>query len=314
MVMRPEEDLGRQVFGALGVEVEGGRGAGGGGDEDQLPPDFGWGPEPRGPTETWAGVERRRLLSDWVRKGDPRSLGPRDWDPEEGYLLEFYKGGEGDDGEDGDGIEGETGFGGSRGAQNLDGLFDMDSMHEPEMRHALSYGSGPLGTAGGRYHDDFGDVKNPGYGPQPGPQHQNQPEPPDQIQDPLGWPHLPREAVRELARRFRAAEARAISIEKRASGGVAALMPSASAHRWSSNATRIARVFDPGMRINDADRAMQFYTSHPDALDALRKLVTVSSQTGRRQFGTHRPPVWPSSESKERVLTHDVSQATMHET
>lgn len=262
----PEADLGRQVFGALGVELGDDDRDGRPGDDD-MPPDFGWGPEP-GETETWAGVERRRLLSDWVRKGDPRGLSEDGrWDPERGHLLEFH---EGEGGE-------ESGFGGGRGPQNFDGLFDMDSMHDPEMRHALNYGVGPLGTARGRY-----GRSNPGYGPQPG-----HPTLPPQPAMPLGGPALPREAVRELGRRFRAAEARAISIEKRASGGVAALMPSVSAQRWASDSARIARVFDPHTRVNDVDRAMQFFGSHPDAVKALRKVVTHSSRNARRQLGDH---------------------------
>lgn len=132
------EDFGRRLLGGLGVlTTQPGREDGMGG----VDPDLYY--EQVAPDDTWegqSGHERRRLLSDWVSKDDPRRFGDEDeqsFDPDEGYLLDL---GDDDGGGGGGGIKHRQ-KGGFVDAQNLDGLIDLDGMGDPEMQEALAYTS-----------------------------------------------------------------------------------------------------------------------------------------------------------------------------
>ena len=99
-------------------------------DPKATPPDFGWGPNPRpdDPIDEARGVERRELLSDFVRRGDPRSREERAaWNPDEGFLVNpGYEGG-----------PPPNGVSTTRLLElNMHGLLDMQSTNDQEMQLA----------------------------------------------------------------------------------------------------------------------------------------------------------------------------------
>ena len=130
----PEEEFGGRILDAVGVV----RDRGGDEEEDEYDPyrDY---PEP--PDDEWEQQEphqQRELLSDFVRRADPRAH--QEWDPEEGYMVDF-----GDEGEEEGGDQDKASFiDTDRMAQNMDGLFDLDAATDPEIQRAREYNSQSL--------------------------------------------------------------------------------------------------------------------------------------------------------------------------
>lgn len=137
---RPETEFGRQFLETLGIRTT----RGGQDDPRRREEAVFYGQEP--PEDVWerqSGHQRRELLSDWVRKDDPRRFREGSWDPREGYLFDV----DGGDDDDGGGI-----LGGGPGAMNLDGFLGLSDMNDPEMRQALAYqAQSPVGELKRRF-------------------------------------------------------------------------------------------------------------------------------------------------------------------
>lgn len=234
---RPESELGREMLGLLGFETEGGPEV----REDDFfaAPDDEW--------ERQSGHEKRRGLSDWVKKHDPRARDEDVYDPDEGHLIDL---GEEDD-EDGSGA-----FNPGRMSQNLDGPFDMDDINQDEMRRAMELqAQSRLGGA----------IREPAL-------------PPKAVR---------KLVRRFRAAQARAIDGEARAAKGLMGANRSLLTPSVSAKRWASDRARIARVFDPHTRVNDMERALGFFATHSDDLQLLKRTAQEAGLAARAQFGDY---------------------------
>lgn len=98
---------------------------------------------------------------------------------------------------------------------------------------------------------------------------------------------IPNNVADILYKRFKRSEHRAIRGEQHKANGQRWLVPSLSAQQWSSNKTRIGRVFDVHTRVRDMTRALDFYALQPETLEELTKSIAAATKAGRRQYADY---------------------------
>jgi hypothetical protein len=226
-------------------------------DEKSTPPDFGWGPEPRhdSPIDQARGVEQRELLSDFVRRGDPRSKEERSrWTPDRSFLLRPR--GDNDRAPD-NGVSLYTLL-----DMNIHGLTHMQSMNDEEMRLAMQ-------TSRAQIH------------------------PKDIAMQTSPTDILPEEIAEKLLMRFVMARGEAQRVESRILADSdlpipPSRMPTHAASKVASQPPgRIHAIFDKQIRANDTERAMAFYRSDPHHLAALLRSAREADANERSQYGNH---------------------------
>jgi len=240
-----EEGLGAEILETLGVHT-----ARGGGDEAtrarrrrEEAAFYGTGP----PDDAWqrqSGYQQRVLLPDWVRKNDPRAFENRPWDPDQGYLVDPSKGDDHGGHPDDNRADRLLGGLGPR-SQNLDGVFRLNDINDPEMRQALAYKAAMGGD-----------------------------KLPPQVVVSLcrRFNQAEDRAIQHETRLFRQQSRYLVP-------SYAARRLSRNANR------RVLRVFDVSTRVRDTARAMSFFASQPNAIDGLTKTIRTAETNRRKQYG-----------------------------